>query len=66
MISQKFDSCNGAKYSVIDSTAEKVLWEKQNRQRKEVGGAIASMDPELSQTTRHNPIKLKILNLCRI
>ena len=52
VISQKFDSCNGAKYSVIDSTVEKVLWEKQN-QRKEVGGN-ASMDPELSQTTRHN------------
>ena len=29
------------------------------------GGAIASMDPELSQTTRHNPIKLTILKLCR-
>ena len=40
-----FDSCNAAKYSVIDSTvASGVLWENQN-ERKEVA-------PELSLTTR--------------
>ena len=40
-----FDSCNAAKYSVIDSTvASGVLWENQN-ERKEVAS-------ELSLTTR--------------
>ena len=41
VISQKFDSCNAAKYSVIDSTVENVLWEKQN-QRKEVGATLVT------------------------
>ena len=39
-----FDSCNAAKYSVIDSTVAGVLWENQN-ERKEVAS-------ELSLTTR--------------
>ena len=55
MISQKFDSCNAAKYSVIDSTVEKVLWEKQN-QRKEEGGNATRV------VTDNTPPSNKILN----
>ena len=55
VISQKFDLCHAAKYSVIDSTAENVLWEKEN-QRKDRGRGQNASRVVTDNTTLSKPI----------
>ena len=55
VISKKFDSCHAAKYSVIDSAAENVLWEKEN-QRKDRGRGRNASRVVTDNTTLSKPI----------